>query len=101
MRPIQSVLKPYIKEHFDKYYNDDIAYLFCTKAGGYYKRYPSAAKKWSIIFKACNIEHRQFYQNRHNLAINFLKAGATYNPGCPHVGSYNFCHGYKPVWELP
>ena len=79
MLHIQSVLKPYIKEHFDKYYHDDIAYLFYTKVGGYYKRYPSAAKKWSIILKVCNIEHRQLYQNRHNFAINFLKAGATHN----------------------
>ncbi len=29
---VQSVLKPYIKEHFDKYNNDDIAYLFYTKS---------------------------------------------------------------------
>lgn len=84
--PIQSVLKPYIKEHFDKYYNDDVAYLFYTKAGGYYKRYPSAAKKWSIILKACNIEHRQLYQNRHNFAINFLKADATHNQAARILG---------------
>lgn len=86
MLHIQSVLKPYIKEHFDKYNNDDIAYLFYTKAGVYYKRYPSAAKKWSIILKACNIEHRQLYQNRHNFAINFLKAGATHNQAARMLG---------------
>ena len=84
--PIQSVLKPYIKEHFDKYNNDDIAYLFYTKSGVYYKRYSSAAKKWSIILKACNIEHRQLYQNRHNFAINFLKAGATHNQAARMLG---------------
>ena len=84
--PIQSVLKPYIKEHFDKYNNDDIAYLFYTKSGVYYKRYSSAAKKWSIILKACNIEHRQLYKNRHNFAINFLKAGATYNQTARMLG---------------
>lgn len=77
--PIQPVLKPFIKEHFDKYYNDDIGYLFYTNSGVYYKSYLSSAKKWTNILKACKIEYRQLYKNRHNFVINFLKAGASYN----------------------
>lgn len=83
---IQSVLKPYIKEHLDKFYNNKIDYLFYNKSGEYYKRYPSAARKWNKILEACNIEHRQLYKNRHNFAINFLKAGATYNQTARMLG---------------
>lgn len=84
--PIQSVLKPYIMEHLDKFYNNKIDYLFYNKSGEYYKRYPSAARKWNKILEACNIEHRQLYKNRHNFAINFLKAGATYNQTARMLG---------------
>ena len=84
--PIQSVLKPYIMEHLDKFYNNKIDYLFYNKSGEYYKRYPSAARKWNKILEACNIEHRQLYKNRHNFAINFLKAGATYNQTAHMLG---------------
>lgn len=38
------------------------------------------------ILEACNIEHRQLYKNRHNFAINFLKAGATYNQTARMLG---------------
>ena len=84
--PIQSVLKLYIREHLDKFYNNKIDYLFYNKSGEYYKRYPSAARKWNKILEACNIEHRQLYKNRHNFAINFLKAGATYNQTARMLG---------------
>lgn len=83
---IQSVLKPYIKEHLDKFYNNKIDYIFYNKSGEYYKRYPSAARKWNKILEACNIEHRQLYKNRHNFAINFLNAGATYNQTARMLG---------------
>lgn len=84
--PIQSILKPYISEHLDKFYNNKIDYIFYNKNGEYYKRYPSAARKWNKILEACNIEHRQLYKNRHNFAINFLKAGATYNQTARMLG---------------
>lgn len=84
--PIQSILKPYIMEHLDKFYNNKIDYLFYNKSGEYHKRYPSAARKWKKILEACNIEHRQLYKNRHNFAINFLKAGATYNQTARMLG---------------
>lgn len=86
MLPIQSILKPYISEHLDKFYNNKIDYIFYNKSGEYYKRYPSAARKWNKILEACNIEHRQLYKNRHNFAINFLKAGATYNQTARMLG---------------
>lgn len=84
--PIQSILKPYISGHLDKFYNNKIDYIFYNKSGEYYKRYPSAARKWNKILEACNIEHRQLYQNRHNFAINFLKAGATHNQAARMLG---------------